>query len=109
LQQRFKYHVEKFARSHRWQLVHQWLGADVDQNLGMPRQQWETFVRKLTLEQRQLLKLKGVTTDEELLCGRKTATFSDEEIARILKCTPKQVHKRWTKLLELAWQARNQE
>jgi hypothetical protein len=32
LQQRFKYHVEKFARTQEWQLVHQWLGADLDQN-----------------------------------------------------------------------------
>ncbi len=32
LQQRFKYHVEKFARTQNWKLVHEWLGADVDQN-----------------------------------------------------------------------------
>jgi hypothetical protein len=94
LQQRFKYHVEKFARSHRWQLVHQWLEADLDQNLGMPQQHWELFLQQLTLEQQQLLQLKG-----------KKAT--DQEIAKALRCTPKQVHKRWVKLLELAWQARN--
>ena len=35
LQQRFKYHVEKFARTQNWKLVHEWLGADVDQKLGM--------------------------------------------------------------------------
>lgn len=94
LQQRFKYHVEKFARSHRWQLVHQWLGADLDQNLGMPKQQWDAFVQQLTPEQRQLLQFKGKQS-------------SDQEIAKVLKCTPKQVHKRWVKLLELAWQTRN--
>ncbi len=33
LQQRFKYHVEKFSQSHRWELVHQWLGADLDKKL----------------------------------------------------------------------------
>jgi hypothetical protein len=104
LQQRFKYHVEKFARSHRWQLVHQWLGADVDQNLGMPQQQWEVFVQQLTPEQQQLLVLKGMTVGDR----PKTAARSDDEIAKALKCTPKQVHKRWVKLLELAWQVRNQ-
>jgi hypothetical protein len=95
LQQRFKYHVEKFARSHSWQLVHQWLGADLDQNLGMPQQQWELFQQQLTPEQQQLLRLKA-------------QRLSDPEIARVLKCTAKQVHKRWVHLLELAWQVRNQ-
>jgi len=102
LQQRFKYHVEKFARSHRWQLVHQWLGADIDQNLGMPQQQWEEFLKELSSEQRQLLQLKGAQPG-----GAAIAQRSDEEIAKLLKCTPKQVQKRWVKLLELAWQFRN--
>lgn len=94
LQQRFKYHVEKFSRSHRWQLVHQWLGADLDQNLGMPPQQWESFLKHLTWEQQQLLQLKSQKA-------------TDTDIAKALRCTPKQVHKRWVRLLELAWQARN--
>lgn len=96
LQQRFKYHVEKFARSHRWQLVHQWLGADLDQNLGMPPQQWSDFLESLKPEQRQLVDLKG-------------RDVSDQAIAKTLQCTPKQVHKRWVKVLELAWQFRNQD
>ncbi len=95
LQQRFKYHVEKFARSHRWQLVHQWLGADLDQNLGMPPQQWEVFQQQISAEQQQLLTLKGQKE-------------SDQAIAQLLHCTPKQVHKRWVQVLELAWQFRNQ-
>jgi hypothetical protein len=94
LQQRFKYHVEKFARSHNWQLVHQWLGADLDQNLGMRQQQWEEFHQQLLPEQQQLLKLKA-------------QQLSDQEIAKVLKCTPKQVHKRWVRLLEIAWRVRN--
>lgn len=94
LQQRFKYHVEKFARSHRWQLVHQWLGADLDQNLGMPSQQWEAFVAQLSPEQKQLLQLKQ-------------SQASDQSIAAALKCTPKQLQKRWVQLLELAQQTRN--
>lgn len=94
LQQRFKYHVEKFARLHQWQLVHQWLGADLDQKLGMNTRQWEAFWQQLTPQQQQLLELKrqGV---------------SDREIASALKWTAKQVEKRWSQLLELAWQVRN--
>ncbi len=94
LQQRFKYHVEKFARSHNWKLVHQWLGADLDQNLGMPQKQWQAFLSKLNPQQRQLLDLKRAGT-------------SEPEIAQALQCTPKQVQKRWTALLDLAWEARN--
>ncbi|MBD1910168.1 MULTISPECIES: HetZ-related protein [unclassified Leptolyngbya] len=96
LQQRFKYHVEKFARSQRWQLVHQWLGADLDQNLGMPPQKWAAFLETLQPEQRQLVQLKSTNA-------------ADQAIAKTLRCTPKQVHKRWVKVLELAWQFRNQE
>ncbi|WP_044196017.1 HetZ-related protein [Oscillatoria acuminata] len=94
LQQRFKYHVEKFARSGHWKLVHQWLGADLDQNLGMPLQQWDTFLGELSEEQQQLLNLKR-------------SGASDAEIAQEIKCTPKQVQKRWSALLEKAWQSRN--
>lgn len=94
LQQRFKYHLEKFSRSHNWKLVHQWLGADLDQNLGLSAQQWEVFQEQLSTEQQQLLRLK-----------REQA--SDQAIAQTLKCTLKQVQKRWFHLLELAWQFRN--
>ena len=94
LQQRFKYHVEKFSRSSHWKLVHQWLGADLDQKLGMSSEQWEIFVAQLDSQQQQLLQLKQ-------------AHKNDQEIAKALKCTPKQVQKRWTALLELAWKTRN--
>lgn len=94
LQQRFKYHVEKFARNHNWKLVHEWLGADLDQKLGMTSQRWEEFQAQLSDEQRQLLALKR---NQE----------SDQTIGAALKCTPKQVQKRWSKLLELAAVCRN--
>lgn len=95
LQQRFKYHVEKFTLSQNWKLVHQWLGADLDQNLGLSTPQWEIFLNQLTLEQRQLLDLKQAQT-------------SEPEIAKTLKWTTKQVQKRWGQLLDLARQVRNQ-
>ncbi|MEL7038355.1 MAG: HetZ-related protein [Cyanobacteria bacterium J06592_8] len=94
LQQRFKYHVEKFARSTNWKLVHEWLGADLDQKLGMTTSQWEDFYIKLSDSQRQLLQLKREHK-------------SDKEIAKALKCTPKQAQKRWAKLLDLAFAYRN--
>jgi hypothetical protein len=86
--------VQKFARTSGWQLVHQWLGADVDQKLGLSSKQWEAFVGQLDQEQQQLLDLKR-------------AKSSDFEIVKALKITPKQVQKRWTKVLEMASLIRN--
>jgi len=94
LQQRFKYHVEKFAHTSHWQLVHQWLGADVDQKLGLSSKQWDAFVGQLDPTQQQLLDLKR-------------ASKSDFEIVKALKITPKQVQKRWTQLLDMASLVRN--
>lgn len=94
LQQRFKYHVEKFARTHHWKLVHQWLDADLDRDLGMSPRQWNDFRDRLSSQDQRLLELKRESAD-------------DAAIAVALKCTPKQAQKRWTQLLNLAWQARN--
>lgn len=94
LQQRFKYHVDKFARASHWKLVHQWLGADLDQKLGMSSQQWEEFLNQLSPQHRELLQLKKVKK-------------LDEEIAKDLKWSLKQVQKQWMDLLELAWKYRN--
>lgn len=102
LQQRFKYHVEKFACSHNWQIVHQWLGADLDQNLGMPMNEWNDFLQQLSPIQRQLLQLKG----EQYQKQDETA-LSDREIAKLLNCTPKQVKRNWDRLLNQAWKFRN--
>jgi hypothetical protein len=94
LQQRFKYHVEKFAKQHQWQLVHQWLGAGLEHKLGLSSQQWELFWRQLTEQQQQIFTLK-------------TARQTDQAIAKTVQCTPKQLQKRWTQMLELAWAIRN--
>ncbi len=94
LQQRFKYHVEKFAHSSHWQLVHQWLDADLDQKLGLSSQQWDAFVGQLDPMQQQLVELKR-------------ANQSDFEIVKAMKITPKQVQKRWSQLLEMASFIRN--
>jgi hypothetical protein len=95
LQQRFKYHVEKFATSEStWQLVHEWLGADLEKNLGLPPQLWQQFIDTLKPEQQALLTLKQ-------------QQMGDNQIAKVMKCTPKQVQKRWAKLLDAAWATRN--
>ena len=95
LQQRFRYHVEKFITSGNWKLVHEWLGADLDQNLGLPPNQWDVFVDTLSDDQQHLLKLKR-------------SGVSDQEIVQVLKCTTKQLQKRWGTVLDLARQKRNQ-
>ncbi len=94
LQQRFKYHLIRFALSHNWELVHQWLEADLERNLGLTMQEWQSFSDRLTPVQQQLLRLKQTGTD-------------DRTIAQNLDCTPTQVQKQWTKLLEQAWEIRN--
>ncbi|MTJ06864.1 HetZ-related protein [Anabaena sp. UHCC 0204] len=94
LQQRFKYHVEKFAKQHQWQLVHQWLGAGLEHKLGLTSQQWDIFWNQLTPQQQQIFELK-------------TACQSDQLISKAVQCTPKQLQKRWTQMLELAWSIRN--
>lgn len=94
LQQRFKYHLIRFALSHHWELVHEWLEADLDRNLGLTPQQWETLHGAINPKQEKLLHLKqqGV---------------GDTEIAKALGLTPTQLQKQWSKLLEQAWEIRN--
>ncbi|NET54852.1 MAG: heterocyst differentiation protein HetZ [Symploca sp. SIO2E6] len=94
LQQRFKYHLIRFALSHRWQLVHEWLDADLQQNIGLTPGEWQMFLNKINSQQTKLLELKQQER-------------SNEEIAQALGCTVNQVEKRWFKLLELAWDIRN--
>jgi hypothetical protein len=94
LQQRFKYHLIRFALSHRWELVHQWLEVDLERNLGLTPQEWQQFIRQLSDQQRQLLELKQNNTDIS-------------EIARELSLTVPQAEKLWFRLLEVAWDIRN--
>ncbi|MDB9512622.1 heterocyst differentiation protein HetZ [Kamptonema animale CS-326] len=94
LQQRFKYHLLRFALSHRWELVHQWLESDLEKNLGLIPQQWDSFLLQIGSEQESLLRLKQ-------------QGMSDSAIAQTLGSTVAQVQKRWFKLLELAWEIRN--
>ncbi|MDY7004741.1 MAG: heterocyst differentiation protein HetZ [Cyanobacteriota bacterium] len=94
LQQRFKYHLLKFAMGHRWELVHQWLGADLEHNLGLTPTEWAALHNQIDAEQKNLLDLKH-------------QGLSDEAIAKTLGRKVNQVKKRWHKLLEVAWELRN--
>ncbi len=100
LQQRFKYHVEKFSQQHEWQLVHQWLGANLEARLGMTPTEWRDFLTTLPDDYRRFLDLKQRQTDE--------AALTDEAIALTLGWTPKKVQRNWSKVLKLAWTFRNQ-
>lgn len=94
LQQRFKYHLIRFALSHHWELVHEWLEADIERNLGLTPQQWETLLKSASPKQVDVLHLKQ-------------AGMTDAEILEALHLTPTQLQKQWSKLLEQAWQIRN--
>lgn len=94
LQQRFKYHLIRFALLHHWELVHEWLEAELDKNLGLTPQQWQSFIAKLDSEQLVLLELKR-------------ERLSDPEIAQHLSWTVPHTQKQWFKLLEQAWDIRN--
>ena len=94
LQQRFKYHLLRFALNHHWELVHQWLEADVEHYLGLLPQEWQSFQDQLSPTQKELLELKQ-------------ANWSDPTIAAKLGCTITQVQRQWAKLLEKAWDVRN--
>ncbi|NEZ66532.1 hypothetical protein D0962_27865 [Leptolyngbyaceae cyanobacterium CCMR0082] len=102
LQQRFKYHVEKFAQSHNWELVHQWLGADLDKNLGLSPKEWTAFTAELTADQQHLLALK-----QQQMQDPQRSTPSDADIAQQLGWTPKRVQRRWSQIVSSAWKLRN--
>ncbi len=94
LQQRFKYHLLRFALSHHWQLVHEWLGVGLETNLGLTPQQWQQWQQILTPPQAELLRLKQ-------------SGVGDGDAAKQLGLTTNQLHKQWTKLLAQAWEIRN--
>ncbi len=94
LQQRFKYHLIRFALLHRWELVHEWLEASLNTNLGLTPQQWEAYLAQLDDKQRSLLELKQKRQP-------------DEKIAKTLGLSMAQLQKQWFKILEQAWEIRN--
>jgi hypothetical protein len=94
LQQRFKYHLIRFSFSHHWELVHQWLEVDLERNLGLSNRQWQILHDRATESQVKLLELKQQRLPESAIAQR-------------LGCTVNQVQKQWFKLLEQAWEIRN--
>ncbi|MFM7470670.1 MAG: hypothetical protein ACKO5P_04080 [Nodosilinea sp.] len=100
LQQRFRYHVEKFSQDYQWELVHQWLGANLENSLGMTPDQWRRFLALLEPQHRRLIALKRAQID--------ALSQDDGAIATSLGWTPKKVKRTWTEILRQAWQYRNQ-
>ncbi len=94
LQQRFKYHLIRFALLHKWELVHEWLEADLTTNLGLAPQQWQAFIADLGDKDLSLLELKQ-------------QGLQDDHIVKTLGMTLAQLQKRWFKMLEQAWEIRN--
>ncbi len=94
LQQRFKYHLIRFALLHRWELVHEWLEVSLHTNLGLTPQQWQAYTTHLDDKQQSLLELKQQGEP-------------DEKIAKTLGLSMAQLQKRWFKILEQAWEIRN--
>ena len=94
LQQRFKYHLLRFAMLHRWELVHQWLDADLDKDLGLTPAEWDLLLQRLDEKGRMVLKLKQEGVD-------------DRTIAQTLGVTITQAQKLWFGVLEMAWDIRN--
>jgi DNA-binding NarL/FixJ family response regulator len=74
--------------------VHQWLEADLERNFGLTPQQWQLLHTQITAQQRELLRLKQ-------------AGMADGAIAQSIGMTPTQLQKQWSKLLEQAWEIRN--
>jgi hypothetical protein len=95
LQQRFKYHIEKFARVSSWELVLQWLGAEIDQKLGLTSAQWLVFTASLNPDQLTILELKQ-------------SKVADREIMKTTKLTEKKLEMRWSEILSAASELRNQ-
>ncbi|MFG3817842.1 heterocyst differentiation protein HetZ [Limnothrix redekei LRLZ20PSL1] len=94
LQQRFKYHLIRFALLHRWELVHQWLDVDLERDLGLTPRQWESLLNQLGPEITKLVELKRAGSD-------------DRTVAQAMGISASQVQKLWFKLLETAWEIRN--
>ena len=104
LQQRFRYHVEKFSRVQEWELVHQWLGANLEQRLGMTEEQWRDFLATLSSPQRRLVSIKQDYSRSE---SHSDPEAENAEIALNLGWTPKKVQRVWGQVLGRAWKYRN--
>jgi hypothetical protein len=95
LQQRFKYHIEKFSRVSSWELVLQWLGAEIDQKLGLTSVQWVEFTSTLNPDQLTILEMKQ-------------SKVANSEITKAMKLTEKKLEMRWSEILTVASELRNQ-
>lgn len=86
LREKISYHATRvFAVKSQPDLVSTWLGASIEQNLGLAPQEWQLFWNELTLDQKQLI--------EDMKSKKTPEAIADE---RNLKVS--QVLGEWTKL-----------
>jgi len=85
LREKISYHARVFAVKSQSNLVLDWIGASLEQNLGLTSEEWQTFWDGLTLDEKQLI---------EDLKAKKTL----EAIARERNLKVSQVTGEWTKL-----------
>jgi hypothetical protein len=55
----------RFSRQYEWELVHEWLGANLHDNFGMTPDQWTTFLATLPQDQRHLIDLKQAAPPQD--------------------------------------------
>ena len=82
--------------------MHQWLGIDLEHNLGLSPDEWDSFVETLDPLQQQLLQLRRT----QIRAGQRDMDAG--ELSELLQCTPKRVNRTWGQILNLAWKYRNQ-
>ncbi len=97
LREKISYHaVRVFGLKHQPELVSNWLETSLlEHSFGLTPQQWQQFWHKLTLQQRQVIQLKKVGKDNEV-------------IAQVLNLKNHQLMAEWSKLYLAAQALRSQ-
>jgi len=93
-QQKLKYQILIFSKQHYWKLVHEWLGASLEENLGLTPKQWHSFLEGLPKLECEVLEFKKTGTD-------------NKEIARAIALPPSKIPMLWRNVLESASAYRN--
>jgi hypothetical protein len=103
LQQKFRYHTDKFLLSDPyWRSVHCYLGAPIEDRLGLSRTEWESVVVGVLSQDNSGLDVEIVVSVIENI----QKEMSDEAIAEVSGCTPHKAYRIRAKLLQAAKETR---
>lgn len=103
LQQKFRYHTDKFLLSDPyWRSVHCYLGAPIEERLGLSRAEWEGVVGWVLSQDNSGLDAEIVVSVIENI----EREMSDEAIAKASGCTPHKAYRIRAKLLQSAKEIR---